>query len=125
MEEGYIFWLQLCETAAKGGVTVVHNETGIINTYAFKGRDWVSYDSSTVIKAKVRLSFFHSTKYPTSKFFFQMDFLMEQNLAGAFFMYLSDDDFDGRACKCGKFHLLRTMNEALRGDGSCAPPLCP
>jgi len=45
--------MQLCEEAAKGGVTVVHNETGKINTYAFKGADWVSYDSSTVLKAKV------------------------------------------------------------------------
>jgi len=46
---------QLCEAAAKGGITVVHNETGKINTYAFKGKDWLSYDSSVVIKRKVCL----------------------------------------------------------------------
>jgi len=61
------------------------------------------------------------------KKYFQMQMVKENKVAGAFLMYVSDDDFDGRACKCGKFHLLRTMNEALRGasDESCVPALCP
>jgi len=45
--------MQLCEEAAKGGVTVVHNETGKVNSYAFKDADWVSYDSSVGVKTKV------------------------------------------------------------------------
>jgi len=54
-----------------------------------------------------------------------MELVKEYNIAGAFLAFLVDDDFDGKACNCGKFHMLRTMNEVLRGDGSCNPPVCP
>jgi len=55
IEFEYFQIAQLCEEAAKGGVTVVHNETGKLNSYAFKDSDWVSYDSATEIKQKVGL----------------------------------------------------------------------
>ncbi|CAB3361431.1 Hypothetical predicted protein [Cloeon dipterum] len=44
---------QLCEQAAKGGLTVVHNESSTVNSYAFLKNDFVSFESSISAVNKV------------------------------------------------------------------------
>ncbi|XP_065351113.1 oviduct-specific glycoprotein-like [Cloeon dipterum] len=90
---------QLCEQAAKGGLTVVHNESSTVNSYAFLKNDFVSFESSISAVNKMRLVF-------------------EKNLAGTFVASITTDDYDGKACNCGNFHILRSINNALRGSVS-------
>ncbi|CAB3381835.1 Hypothetical predicted protein [Cloeon dipterum] len=95
----------LCEEAAKGGMTVVHNENNVVNSYAFVKNDWVSYDSSIVAINKVRM-------------------VLDNNLAGVFVPFITVDDYDGKACNCGNFHILRSIKNALMGS-VCVVKTCP
>jgi len=54
-----------------------------------------------------------------------MELIVSKDIAGVYFEYLPFDDFDGKACNCGKYPLLRTINEEIRGDGKCKIPICP
>lgn len=56
---------------------------------------------------------------------FQMEFIVSKDVAGVYFEHLACDDFDGKACNCGKYPLLRTINEELRGEKKCNFPACP
>jgi len=51
--------------------------------------------------------------------------LVEKHDLNGAYIKLGFDDYDGKACNCGKFYMVRTINEALRGDGTCIPPVCP
>lgn len=50
---------------------------------------------------------------------------MSKDPAGVYFEFMPFDDFDGKACNCGKYPLLRTINEELRGEKKCKIPACP
>lgn len=45
-----------------------------------------------------------------------MDFVKKLGISGAMIWALDLDDFTNR-CGCGKYPLLRTINEELRGQG--------
>ncbi|XP_065342187.1 probable chitinase 10 isoform X1 [Cloeon dipterum] len=96
----------LCTEISKGAGLLVYNESNVINTYWTQGLDWVSFESTSTVRRK-------------------MATVTKLNLGGAFLEHIPDDDFDGVSCKCGKYPILRTINEAVRGQGLCFVPSCP
>ncbi|XP_059477513.1 probable chitinase 10 [Neocloeon triangulifer] len=96
----------LCEEAAKGGMQIVHNETDKINSYAYVNNDWVSFESTMTAANKATL-------------------VELKNLAGVYVPYITADDFDGMACNCGKYPILRAINNVVRGAKLCETKVCP
>jgi chitinase len=53
------FMLQICDRVKNRGYTVVQDAEGRMGPYAYKDRDWVSYDDINMLKKKVA---FHCDK---------------------------------------------------------------
>jgi hypothetical protein len=51
----FVVRFKICSEFALGGVKVVHNDSNRVNSYAVKNKMWVSFESSLMIKKKVRL----------------------------------------------------------------------
>lgn len=76
--------------------SVVHDEKG---TYAYFGRDWLTYDDVKDIERKAQ-------------------YIRQMNLGGAFVSEINGDDFRGDSNKsCGKYPLLTAANKVLRNFG--------
>ncbi|XP_059477010.1 probable chitinase 10 [Neocloeon triangulifer] len=96
----------ICNAVTTFGGKLVYNESSGNNAYWTKDSDWVSIETTATVRQK-------------------MEFVTKYNLSGVFLEHLRDDDFDGTMCKCGKYPVLRTMNEEIRGSRRCFVPLCP
>jgi hypothetical protein len=55
--------LQICDRVKNRGYTVVQDPEGRMGPYAYKDRDWVSYDDIDMLKKKVTSRFDKNTKY--------------------------------------------------------------
>jgi hypothetical protein len=53
-------FFKICEEIVDGGVKVMHTETGVLGSYAYKNTDWVSFDASFLIQKKVGIHKLHT-----------------------------------------------------------------
>lgn len=90
---GFLAYYEICDKVINGDWTVVRDEEGRIGPYAYKDRQWVSYDDVAEIRRKSK-------------------FLKSMNLAGGMVWALDLDDFRGK-CGCGPHPLLTTLNQEL------------
>ncbi|KAH8251500.1 hypothetical protein KR038_006505, partial [Drosophila bunnanda] len=92
---GFLAYYEICEKIGSGGWTVVRDDYGRIGPYSYRGNQWVSYDDVADVRRKAQ-------------------FLKRLKLGGGMIWALDLDDFRGN-CGCGKYPLLRTLNQELRG----------
>jgi len=92
-EAGYLGYQEICLNIKEKGWTLVEEEEG--SPYAFKGTQWVGFD--TVKSAKVKA-----------------DYIKSKGLGGAMFWDVATDDFNNR-CGDGKFPLITSVNNILNG----------
>ncbi|XP_018794816.1 PREDICTED: probable chitinase 3 [Bactrocera latifrons] len=92
---GFLAYYEICEKVNGGGWSVEHDAQGRIGPYAYNGNQWVSYDDVSEIRRKAQ-------------------FVKSLGLGGGMVWALDLDDFRGR-CGCGKYPLLRTLTQELRG----------
>ncbi|XP_019325892.1 PREDICTED: acidic mammalian chitinase-like [Aptenodytes forsteri] len=75
--------------------------------YAYKGNEWVGYDT-------------------TKSFNIEVDWLKMNSFRGAMVWALDLDDFTGTFCKEGKYPLITTLKNGLGlQNGDCVPPTQP
>lgn len=94
---GFLSYYEICDKTNRDGWTVVRDSKGRIGPYAHKGNQWVSYDDVENVRIKAK-------------------YMRDMNLGGGMIWALDLDDFKG-TCGCGKYPLLTTMNQVLRGIG--------
>lgn len=94
---GFLSYYEICDKTNKNGWSVVRDPQKRIGPYAHQGNQWVSYDDVENVRAKAQL-------------------MRDLNLGGGMIWALDLDDFTG-SCGCGKYPLLTTMNQVLRGTG--------
>lgn len=92
---GFLSYYEICEKTNRDGWTVVRDPQNRIGPYAYKGNQWVSYDDVEIVRKKSQ-------------------FMRDLNLGGGMIWALDLDDFTG-SCGCGKYPLLTTINQVLRG----------
>ncbi|KAB0794995.1 hypothetical protein PPYR_11834 [Photinus pyralis] len=92
---GFLAFYEVCERVKRRSWTVTRDPLGRIGPYAFSGNQWVSYDDIAEIRRKSR-------------------FIKDHNLGGGMLWALDLDDFKN-TCGCGKYPLLTTLNNELRG----------
>ncbi|XP_078034878.1 endochitinase-like [Augochlora pura] len=91
-DEGNIGYNEICVDLKNGGWTVVRDSKEDV-PYAYKGKQWVSYDDPSSIKPKA-------------------EFAKHKNLGGVMIWSIDTDDFHGN---CGpKNALLKTINDVLK-----------
>ena len=73
-ERGYLGYQEICLNIKENGWKMVEDSKG---PYAFKGTQWVGYDTITSVKVKA-------------------DYILNKNLGGAMFWDLATDDFNVR-----------------------------
>ncbi|XP_059479869.1 probable chitinase 10 [Neocloeon triangulifer] len=94
---GFTAFYEVCHMVKQQQWTVVRDPSGAMGPYAYRGNQWMSYDDVDIIRDK-------------------MAFVKKLGISGAMIWALDLDDFTNR-CGCGKYPLLRTINEELRGQG--------
>lgn len=94
---GNLAYYEICEKTKRQGWTVVRDPSNKIGPYAYKGNQWVSFDDAENIRVKA-------------------NYICEKNLGGGMFWALDFDDFRG-SCGCGKYPLITTLNQVIRGVG--------
>jgi len=93
---GTLAYYEICqETKSNSSWTVVRDNR--IGPYATSGNQWVSFDDVENVRIK-------------------SEFARKLNLGGGMIWALDLDDFTG-SCGCGKYPLLTTLNQGLRGLG--------
>ncbi|KAF5303798.1 hypothetical protein FQR65_LT08134 [Abscondita terminalis] len=92
---GFLAFYEICERVKRRSWSVHRDSLGRIGPYALNGNQWVSYDDIAEIKRKSR-------------------FIKDLQLGGGMLWALDLDDFKN-TCGCGKYPLLKTMNNELRG----------
>ncbi|XP_059477308.1 probable chitinase 10 [Neocloeon triangulifer] len=91
-------YVKVCYNVRNNGATAVKGSDDDYYAYAYKDQTWASYDSVDLIRQK-------------------MSFLSTlDHFGGVVFRYLSDDDFNGTVCMSGRYPMLRTINEEIRGN---------
>jgi len=95
---GFLAYYEICHNIQNKGWKVIHDPEGRMGPYAYKGKEWVSFDDVAMIKYKSQ-------------------FIKNLNLGGAMIWALDLDDFNNR-CGCQKHPLLNTINSVLRGFAS-------
>ncbi|KAK6165593.1 hypothetical protein SNE40_022494 [Patella caerulea] len=91
---GRLIYPEICEMI-KNNATVTYDLEQEV-PYAYKGNQWVGYDDTRSIQAKVK-------------------WILTEGFAGAMFWSLDFDDFSGNYCGNGKFPLLTTIkNETMK-----------
>ncbi|OXA59868.1 putative chitinase 3 [Folsomia candida] len=85
--------ISICKHVQKDGWTVVHDETGAMGPYAYKGNQWVSYDDVAMIRKKSQL-------------------IRDMGLGGGMVWALDLDDFRN-TCGQGAYPLLTTIKNVL------------
>ncbi|XP_005881928.1 PREDICTED: chitotriosidase-1 [Myotis brandtii] len=71
--------------------------------YAFRGDQWVGFDDTESLKAKV-------------------SYVKQKGLGGAMVWALDMDDFAGSFCSQGRYPLVKTLQTELRGPGAGGSP---
>lgn len=94
---GFLSYYEICDKTNRNGWSVVRDPENRIGPYAHHGNQWVSYDDVENVRIKAK-------------------FMRDLNLGGGMIWALDLDDFSG-SCGCGKYPLLTTMNQVLRGTG--------
>ena len=90
---GFYSYYEICDKVQNKGWEVVRDPTGKMGPYAFKNREWVSFDDVDTIEEKMKL-------------------LKEYDLGGAMIWALDLDDFNNQ-CGSGTYPLLKTINAQL------------
>ncbi|CAG9802300.1 unnamed protein product [Chironomus riparius] len=90
---GFLAFYEICHKVNTGGWTVVKDPTGAIGSYAYKDRQWVSYDDVEQVRRKTQ-------------------YVKDLGIGGAMIWALDLDDFRNR-CGCGAHPLLSTINLEL------------
>ena len=92
---GFLAYYEICDYVLNQGWTVVTDPKGTMGPYAYKGKQWVSFDDTKMIRFKSR-------------------YVKEMGLGGAMIWALDLDDFRN-VCGCESHPLLKTINRELRG----------
>jgi len=92
---GFLAYYEICDRIQNKGWKVVHDPTGSMGPYAYKGDQWVSFDDARMIK-------------------FKSEYVSNMGLGGAMVWALDLDDFSN-TCQCESHPLLKTINRELRG----------
>ncbi|XP_039482039.1 probable chitinase 10 isoform X2 [Drosophila santomea] len=95
---GFLAYYEICERVNRLGWQVVHDEFGRIGPYAYKGTQWVSYDSPDMVRKKALLA-------------------RSLNLGGGMVWALDLDDFRNR-CGNGVHPLLSEIHKVLKDPPS-------
>ncbi|XP_050418675.1 chitinase-3-like protein 2 [Patella vulgata] len=103
--EGRLVYPEICEMIKQGATVKYDDEQEV--PYAYKGNQWVGYDDTRSIQAKVK-------------------WMLAEGYAGAMFWSMDFDDFAGNHCGKGKFPLLTAMhNEIIKATKPNVPTVTP
>ncbi|KAM4700203.1 acidic mammalian chitinase-like [Discoglossus pictus] len=102
-EGGFWAYFEVCTFLS--GATVVFMDDQKV-PYAFKGNQWVGFDTVESFKYKV-------------------DFVKKGGFGGGMVWAIDLDDFTGTFCNQGKYPLISVLKEAFVGGGSTDPPTEP
>ncbi|CAG0884715.1 unnamed protein product [Cyprideis torosa] len=95
-QAGFLAYYEICTKIQREGFQVNVDSDRRIGPYAFKGRQWISFDDVEMLQLK-------------------SEYIREKGLAGGMIWALDLDDFNN-VCGQGKHPLLRTIAQVL------APP---
>ncbi|EDV54306.2 uncharacterized protein Dere_GG21384 [Drosophila erecta] len=95
---GFLAYYEICERVNRQGWQVVHDEFDRMGPYAYKGTQWVSYDSPYMVRKKAYLA-------------------RSLNLGGGMVWALDLDDFRNR-CGNGVHPLLSEIHKVLKDTPS-------
>lgn len=103
---GFYSFYDTCRMVKEVNWTVVSDEQ-YMAPYAYKNKQWVSYDDMESIEVKV-------------------NFAMDKRLGGVMIWCIQDDDFNGN-CSGTKYPLIKTVNRVFSGnprvyDSECELP---
>ena len=93
-QAGFLAYYEICQKIQSGGWTVVQDDEGAMGPYAYRDRQWTSFDDVDMIRKKSRL-------------------VRSMGLGGAMVWALDLDDFRNE-CGCESYPLLKTINRELR-----------
>ena len=96
---GFLAYYEICHKIKNQGWKVVQDTANPrrMGPYAYKDRQWVSYDDVAMLKYK-------------------SEYIRKMGLAGGMIWALDLDDFNNE-CGCEKYPLLKTINRVLRQTG--------
>ena len=94
------FFLKICKNVKSRAWTVVQDSEKAMGPYAYRDRQWLSYDDVSMVRKKAEL-------------------VKSMKLGGAMIWSLDLDDFKGN-CECEAYPLLKTVNRVLRNYPSAS-----
>ncbi|XP_070286407.1 chitotriosidase-1 [Myotis yumanensis] len=97
-EAGLLAYYEVCAWKGAAQHRIPEQEV----PYAFRGDQWVGFDDTESLKAKV-------------------SYLKQKGLGGAMVWALDMDDFAGSLCNQGRYPLIKTLQTELRGPGAGLP----
>ncbi|XP_053560677.1 acidic mammalian chitinase [Bombina bombina] len=99
-EAGYWAYFEICSFLS--GATVVWMDDQKV-PYAYKGNQWVGFDTKESFKYKV-------------------EFVKQGGFGGGMVWAIDLDDYSGTFCNQGKYPLISTLKEEFSGTGGTNPP---
>lgn len=94
-QAGFLAYYEICNKVInEGSWTVVQDEEGAMGPYAYRDRQWTSFDDVDMVRKKSELA-------------------KTMGLGGAMIWALDLDDFHN-SCGCEAYPLLKTINRVLR-----------
>jgi chitinase len=100
-EGGFLAYYEICQVLQKGGKVTRTSSMGDA-PYAVLGNQWHGFDDATSLITKV-------------------NWIKQNDFAGAMIWSLDLDDFNGEACQSGNYPLIRLVKNELAGGSTSRP----
>jgi len=101
-QKGFLSYYEICDNILNKGWTVVHDHREQMGPYAYKDKQWVSFDDVDTIRRKTQ-------------------YIVDNGYAGGMVWALDLDDFNGETCGQGKYPLMNAIKSVLSGAARESP----
>merc|ERR1719259_886743 len=101
-QKGFLSYYEICDNILNKGWTVVHDHREQMGPYAYKDKQWVSFDDVDTIRRKTQ-------------------YIVDNGYAGGMVWALDLDDFNGETCGQGKYPLMNAIKSVLSGAARGSP----